>query len=237
MTVAAPVRSALFWITTVVAVVAVGWAALGLLDVASHQDRTTTETFAASRAITIDAGAEDVELVPGPPGRITVVTREKEGLFGGPDSTVERTPDGLRLSSDCNFNFLGECDIHQRVSVPPGTSVRVHTGSGDVDLEGLRTSRLFVDVGSGDVEGRVAVPDVELHTGSGDVDLELPSPPRDLRAEVGSGDVDLRLPGVPYSVDAETGSGDVDIQVPQDPRSQHVLRLRAGSGDLIVVPR
>jgi Toastrack DUF4097 len=113
---------------------------------------------------------------------------------------------------------------------------RLSTASGDIqvhDLSGTAT----LEASSGDVEGDdLNSGIVRARTGSGDVDLVFATAPSSADAETGSGDVDVLVPrSARYAVDAETSSGDRVIGVPTSLRSGHVLRVRAGSGDIAVL--
>jgi hypothetical protein len=83
------------------------------------------------------------------------------------------------------------------------TSVRAHTGSGDVDLD-LRVTPETVDADTASGDVRIAVPpgpetyNVDVDTASGTEDVEMlpdPKSPRLLRAHTGSGDVEVVYSG------------------------------------------
>ncbi|WP_420111339.1 DUF4097 family beta strand repeat-containing protein [Pseudactinotalea sp.] len=90
------------------------------------------------------------------------------------------------------------------VTIPPGSSIDVETGSGDVRTQG-------------------ALAWAEIKSGSGDLTLERAE---EVRIASGSGDVSLGETG---SATVTTGSGDIRIG-----RSAGRSELRAGSGDITV---
>jgi Putative adhesin len=113
---------------------------------------------------------------------------------------------------------------------------QLHTSSGDIQVHDL-SGTASLAASSGDVEGNdLSSGTVRARTGSGDIDLVFASAPDSADAETGSGDVDLLVPrSARYFVDAETSSGDRVIGVPTARHAVHLLRVRAGSGDITVL--
>lgn len=107
---------------------------------------------------------------------------------GSSDVRVERLAGALDVAT-------GSGDVE--VDGYRGAVVTVTAGSGDVELESLRTPRrVWAQAGSGDVA--ITVPHaayrVDVHTGSGDEDVQVADDPRSDR-----------------SIDVRTGSGDVEL--------------------------
>jgi DUF4097 and DUF4098 domain-containing protein YvlB len=92
------------------------------------------------------------------------------------------------------------------------------TASGDVDGAGIRSTSVRAHTGSGDidVDFRVAPQTVEADTASGDVRIGVPPGPETYNVDVdtASGTEDVEMPPDPKSsrlLRAETGSGDVEV--------------------------
>jgi len=146
-------------------------------------------------------------------GDITVTTRPEESLslfsfFGTTRSegtVAVAVPPGVSLDLRCGS---GDMEVHGGLA---GGKVRLTTGSGDQLLEGA-ASAVEADAGSGKVTlklGPSAASVVTVRTGSGDQVLE--GGMRTLRASAGSGEVTVR-PGPPAeSVEVTTGSGDIHL--------------------------
>jgi DUF4097 and DUF4098 domain-containing protein YvlB len=111
------------------------------------------------------------------------------------------------------------------------------TGSGDLRLAGV-TGTTTAEAGSGNITaGDLRGSRTSVRGGSGDVTLTLAAT-QDVDAEAGSGNVRLTVPaGQGYRVAAATSSGDTRIDVPSDPAASHQLKVRTGSGDIIVKQR
>lgn len=111
--------------------------------------------------------------------------------------------------------------VHVTATVPPGSSLEVETGSGDVRNYG-RLARADVRSGSGGVT--LAHADrVQLVSGSGDVVVESA---QQVRGTSGSGDV--RIGRVGERAELRTGSGDLSVDTATD------LSLVTGSGDATI---
>jgi DUF4097 and DUF4098 domain-containing protein YvlB len=135
-------------------------------------------------------------------------------------------------------------------------AVEIHTGSGEVAVQGIADA-VLVETGSGDVVLRDLAGDVDAITGSGDVvldgmsgaviqadtgsgDVELFCEVRPTRVEVstGSGDVDVVVPSGVYHVATDTGSGDVALHgVTADRGADAVIDVSTGSGDIQLTGR
>jgi hypothetical protein len=112
--------------------------------------------------------------------------------------------------------------VDYTVDVPPGTSVGITTGSGDVEVRDV-DGPVRVRTGSGNIEVRTAQGDVEVRTGSGDIHIgELHG---DADIQTGSGDV--RLETVVGRVTVQTGSGDLTVD-----RVEGAVEFAIGSGDV-----
>lgn len=135
--------------------------------------------------------------------------------------------------------FRPQASVTVRVVVPPGTSVEVVAGSGDIRGRGV-LARAEIKTGSGDV-ALDAVEDMRVVTGSGDLSTNDVG---QLNASSGSGDVRLHRvsgqgrvttgSGDIYIADCadltgSTGSGDIVIE-----RLQGAVTFRTASGDLVV---
>lgn len=111
-----------------------------------------------------------------------------------------------------------------------GSEVNLDTGSGGVEMRGIRTDRLRVDAGSGTVQGGdVEAGDANLDTGSGGMRLDRVHA-RTLKLDAGSGGVDLELAGTIDNAHIETGSGGVTLRIP--PTLGATLDVDVGSGGI-----
>jgi DUF4097 and DUF4098 domain-containing protein YvlB len=107
--------------------------------------------------------------------------------------------------------------------------VRLHTGSGDVEAQGMAGS-FTAEAGSGDLQfEQNGNGDVQVHTGSGNIDLH--NVHGALHAEAGSGD--MTIDGTQTGPwEFRTGSGNVELRVPSD--SSFDLDATSSSGSLTV---
>jgi hypothetical protein len=154
------------------------------------------------------------------------------------DPPIEQTGDIVRIgyAERWRRNVRVQYTIH----VPLETSLRAQTGSGWIEVKGLRgPARL--STGSGNILAEGIRQDVQANTGSGDVTLRDIGGP--VRAGTGSGDVSVQ--NIDSDVRASTGSGRIQIaaargRVESNTGSGNIrvteatadLRARTGSGDI-----
>ncbi|MEV4279244.1 DUF4097 family beta strand repeat-containing protein [Actinoplanes xinjiangensis] len=143
---------------------------------------------------------------------------------------------GELRSGDVMLRGTGPVDLRLTsggVMVENGTGpVKVRTTSGDLNVIG--GTEVSVESHSGDVSVLDVAGPVTARTTNGDIDLKL-SAAASVTATVNSGDVNLMVPAGDYRVRAVTGSGEQEIfGITDNPTSDKVLELRAGSGDLRV---
>jgi len=142
-------------------------------------------------------------------------------------SDVEKNPPIQQNGNMVRIDYPSSHDIsiNFEISVPPDTTVRTHTGSGDQRMEGLKGT-VDLESGSGDLQLRDLRGGVRLHSGSGDV--EARNMAGAFTAETGSGDIDCEQNGA-GDVEVHTGSGNIEIHT-----MQGALHAEAGSGDLSI---
>jgi hypothetical protein len=162
---------------------------------------------------------------------------------GAGEVTTERTRGRLTIGSGSG---------RVRVRDAEGADVRVGTGSGGAEVNGVRAERLTVGSGSGSVEGgdidggsvklgtgsggmrlgRVRARTLEAGSGSGRLELELARGLDDARVSTGSGGVTLRIPSdLGATFDVTTGSGGVSTGMPVQVARQERNRFTGSVGD------
>jgi DUF4097 and DUF4098 domain-containing protein YvlB len=149
------------------------------------------------------------------------------GAHRGDVSEVEKNPPIQQNGSTIRIDYPNSHDIsiNFEITVPPDTTVRTHTGSGDQRIEGLKTTA-ELESGSGDMRLRDLTGGVRLHTGSGDIEAQGMA--GSFTAEAGSGDIQFDQSGN-GDVQVHTGSGNIDLH------SVHgALHAEAGSGDMTI---
>jgi DUF4097 and DUF4098 domain-containing protein YvlB len=156
-----------------------------------------------------------------------LVTVDVDPRRGGDDlaSATRVEMSGNRLdvvvpkSSGGLFGSRGSVQV--TVTLPPGSSIDVESGSGDVRSEGS-LARAAIRCGSGDVS-LGDVEDIRLTIGSGDSHIVATG-----SAVVTSGSGDIRLGRSTGRSELRTGSGDILVDEATD------LSVATGSGDAIV---
>jgi hypothetical protein len=207
----------------------------------------------ASGIDVVDSGHADVVVEAGTGPDVTVDTVAR-GSFRAPRLDVAVDGSSIRLAGGCGPVIFGHCQAAMTVRVPAGAAVTLHSGEGDLHLDGL-SGPVRVDAGAGDISASELSGPVALQTGSGDIDahdltgaVTLASSSGDVagdglsgaraKASSGDGDVELLFSGPPSTADVETGSGDVTVVVPRGPAYSVDAVSASGdrSGDVASTP-
>lgn len=191
-----------------------------------------SDALAALQAIDIDIEAGDVHIVAadGPSDRIEV-ERTLRGPTGAVSAT-HRVVDGVaQLRGDCAM--LAPCAVDLSLVVPEGLSVRIHTGSGAVQIVG-RMGDVTVDVGDGEIAAHgQGAGGFSARVGWGDVTATFAATPADVQIASAAGDVTVMLPRGGYAIDAEGLGGATVMGLERSPSGPAVV-VRAGSGRVTV---
>lgn len=267
-------RNAGFILMALFAVVTVAWVALLALDELAKEESRTTRSLGVVTTVRLESDEGEITVRPGTGRTATIETIEQHGLFGSPDIELRNEGGRLIVDSDCP-PITTSCTVEHVVTVPRGVPVELrtgsgdievagvigdanlHTGSGEITVDGLRDGDLTARTGSGDIEalgivagavdlrsgsgeidGDLRATSIESRTGSGDIDLSVTgAAPRSTFAKTGSGEVSLLMPDADYAVDTDTGSGEEDVQVSQDPDAANRIDVETGSGDVEIRQR
>ncbi|HEY0704830.1 MAG TPA: DUF4097 family beta strand repeat-containing protein [Candidatus Acidoferrales bacterium] len=211
-------------------------------------DKTLTVTGPIRLELTNGSG--DSRVVAGPAGEVTIhgeiqvhAWSEKAGQRRVDDvqSRPPVTQDGnvVRIGTSATSH---EMSIDYTITVPADSEIRATTGSGDLEVSGLKGPANFT-AGSGDLKISEIAGDVQVTGGSGSIDMShiggqvgvnsgsgditLDRIHGDIRLQTGSGSIELTDPA--GKLDANTGNGDVTVRGAADD-----LRVRTSSGDVSV---
>jgi putative adhesin len=179
-------------------------------DTHTIDDRITTVELAAKNAdVTIRVSGDD---------RTTVQEKRKYWLWKHGDAySVDNGT--LKLDGDCGW----QCSADFEVTVPRGTKVIGHNGTGDVSIAGV--SGVDTKSTSGKLELSDITGDVKLDLTSGDVEVSDLTGKLDVTAN--SGDIEARgLKGGPVNV--ETTSGDIELDLAE----ANDVRAKGTSSDI-----
>lgn len=212
-------------------------------------DRTFTVNGPVHLEVSNGSGDVRVSAASGHEVRIHGELHIHEWGSSGKEKLLEDVKANPPVSQDGNFIKVGQLQrsitrssIDYTIEVPAESEIRCNSGSGDVEVAGIRGPATFSSA-SGDITARSIAGDVQIKTGNGDMkleeiqgqiqittgsgDVEIHSVKGPVRIGTGSGDVEITHPG--DNIVADTGSGDVEVS---DAASD--LRLHTASGDIKV---
>ena len=223
-------RGVLLWIGGLIAV-----AALATLPVMASAAGTFQQTLQVTGPVDLEVYTHsgDVRIHAAESGSVRINGKIYVGnrWFGGDRSAdvseIEKNPPIRRSGNQIRIDYPSPRDIaiDYDIAVPAETTVRVHSGSGDQTIEGLRGA-VTLEAGSGDLRLTDTRGEMRAHTGSGNVTATDVAGA--FSVECGSGDVRLTEKG-DGEVRIHTGSGNIEVSGTRGP-----LRAEAGSGDVSI---
>ncbi|MFZ3218094.1 MAG: DUF4097 family beta strand repeat-containing protein [Candidatus Acidiferrales bacterium] len=219
----------------------------------SSAEGSFDKTFTVNGPVRLDLtnGSGDTRIQAGAPGEVRVHGEIQARSWSEENSRhrVQTLASNPPVSQDGNLIRIGASGAHEgdvsidyTIIVPADAELHATTGSGDVEVDGIKGPANFVS-GSGAISASNISGDVQAVAGSGTIhlshvqgqvqatagsgDISLDSVHNETRLHTGSGDVEIINPG--DSVEASTGSGDVVVR-----GASADLRLRTASGDVTV---
>jgi len=199
------------------------------------------EVLTHSGDVTVRAGSSGSVFIR---GKIFVGDRWFGGRREGDVHAIEQNPPLRQSGNSIHIDYVNyrNISVDYEITVPPDTTIRARSGSGDQIIEGTH-GNVDVQTGSGDVKlsrlngeirlqtgsGNIRAHDisgaVKGGTGSGDVEIEE-SGSGDIDLHTGSGNLSAR--GVQGGFQGETGSGDITAEGTQT----GTWDMRTGSGNV-----
>ena len=198
-----------------------------------HFDRTLQVSGGVS--LDVSTGSGDIVVKAGGSNQVVVhgTIHSSNWIFGGSsDSAVQQVESNPPIQQSGNSIRIGynlpedvkrHVAISYEITVPADTSLQAHSGSGNVEVAGVRNG-VQAQTGSGDIRLRDLGSRLQAQTGSGNIRGEDISAP--FSAQTGSGDIEASLMGS-GDVDVHTGSGTIRVR-----GIKGGMRARTGSGDI-----
>jgi DUF4097 and DUF4098 domain-containing protein YvlB len=211
------------------------------------------KTFTVSGPVRIEMtnGSGDSHVTIGPAGEVRIHGEIQVQAWS--DKSGQRRVDEVQshppVTQDGSLVRIGNSSFNSKdvsidytITVPADAEIRATTGSGDLEITGLKGPANFT-AGSGDIKasnisgdvqvvagsGGIELSDiggqVQAHAGSGDITLDRIR--GDMRLQTGSGEIEVTEPG--GKLDAATSSGDVTIR-----GASEDISVRTSSGDVTV---
>jgi DUF4097 and DUF4098 domain-containing protein YvlB len=192
-------------------------------------------TLSVSGAVSLDVstGSGDITVKTGNSNQVVVHGKIHSGTWifndGSAISRVESNPpieqngNSIRIGYNLPDDVKRHVAIDYEITVPAQTSVEAHSGSGNVEVAGVR-SEVQAQTGSGDIRLSDIGGRVQAHTGSGNIRAENVASP--FNGQTGSGDIEATLMGS-GDVDVHTGSGTIQVR-----GVKGGLRAQTGSGSI-----
>lgn len=206
-------------------------ATLSCVAAEGHFDRTLQVSGAVS--LDVSTGSGDIVVKTGGSGQVVVhgTIHSNSWPFGSENAVhqvesnppIQQSANSIRIGYNLPDDVKRHVSINYEITVPADTSLAAHSGSGNIEVAGVR-SEVQAQTGSGDIKLRDLGSRLHVQTGSGNIRAEDVAAP--LYAQAGSGDIEASLTGS-GDVDLHTGSGTIHVR-----GIKGGLRARTGSGDI-----
>jgi DUF4097 and DUF4098 domain-containing protein YvlB len=192
-----------------------------------------TLTVSGPIRVELTNGSGDSQVTTGPPGEVRIHGEIQVRAWS--DKTGQRRVDAIQsnppVTQEGSLIRIGgsswgsrDVSINYTIIVPADAEIRATTGSGDLEITGLKGPANFT-AGSGDIKASRISGDVQATAGSGAV--ELSEIGGQIQVTAGSGDITLdRIHG---DIRLQTGSGALEIT---DPGGK--LEANTNSGDITI---
>jgi DUF4097 and DUF4098 domain-containing protein YvlB len=210
-------------------------------------------TFAVNGPVQLELtnGSGDSRVIAGPPGKVTIHAEFRVRSWS--HSAAQKRSSHLRtsppFSQEGNLIRVGGAGLYTSaevvnytIAVPHETEVHAISGSGKIEVTGVRGPVTFT-TGSANILASDIAGDIQAHTGSGTI--QLASIRGQVQANSGSGDINfanvhgdarvqtgsgvIRVASPSGAVVASSGSGSVSVA-----GAMEDLRLRTSSGNIAV---
>ena len=136
---------------------------------------------------------------------------------------IEQNGNVIRIGHIEERELQRNVGISYEITLPADSRVRTNTGSGDIDLSGIR-GPAGANTGSGNITIASSTGEIRASTGSGNIRLDLAG--GDVRASTGSGNI--HASGLTGALRASTGSGNITAEG----KPGSAWDLETGSGDV-----
>ena len=240
--VAAPVvrhrgRPAWRILASLVAVAALLWGTLNVVNLLAHSEQHLRRTFAAAGITRIDVSTDrgSVRVIASDRDDIALSAYVSNGL-GGTDHAERVRGHRLLVDGDCSFPVAYWCTASYTLRVPRGMKLVLWSGSGDVSVSGA-TGDVDLTSDHGSVEGtRLRSTYVRAGSDHGEVRLGFASAPMQVRATATHGDVTIVVPrtGDAYRADLSSDHGSTDASVRTDSTARRTIEASSQHGDVTV---
>lgn len=161
----------------------------------------------------VATGAGNIHVMPGTSNSVHIVGHiHAFGPFNAQArvKSVENNPPIQQTGNIINIgrHAPNHVAIDYDITVPPGTELAAHTGSGNLRFASLSGS-VNASTGSGNIQASGLGGHVVLHTGSGNIRAGF-TQANDVKAQTGSGNIILT--NIQSMLVAQTGSGNIEVQ-------------------------
>jgi DUF4097 and DUF4098 domain-containing protein YvlB len=199
----------------------------------SSAEGTFDKNFTVDGPVRLElvSGSGDTRVTAGPPGEVHLHGEIQSNSWSEESGKrhVQEVESSPPVSQEGNLIRVGgpnqhtdNVSIDYTIVLPADSEIHATTGSGDVEVTGVK-GPVNLTSGSGGISATNIAGDVHAMSGSGDI--ELSNVHGKVQAVAGSGD--MTLSSVQGASRLHTGSGDFEIENPGD-----TVEITTGSGDI-----
>jgi hypothetical protein len=225
-------------LASVVAVAALLWGTLNVVNLLAHGESHFTRTFPASGINRVDVSTDrgSVRVVASDRDDIALSAYVSDGL-GGTDHSTRVSGDRLLVDGECSFPVAYWCTVSYTLHVPRGVKLVLWSGSGDITVAGATGDvDLTAQHGSIDASG-LRSGYARASSNHGSIRLGFRTAPMQVQASAAHGDVSVVVPrtGDAYRVDLSSDHGSTRNDVHTDSTARRTIDLSSDHGDVSLV--
>ncbi len=222
-------------LASLLAIAALLWGTLSVVNLLAHGERHFTRTFAAAGVTRIDVSTDrgSVRVIASDREDISLSAYVSDGL-GGTDHTARVRGDRLLIDGECTFPVAYWCTASYTLRVPRDVKLVLWTGTGDVSVSGSTADvDLTSDHGSVDAS-RLRSRYARARSDHGSIRLAFAETPTQVQASSSHGDVTVVVPrtGAAYRVGLSSDFGSTTNDVRTDSTARRTIELSSQHGDV-----
>lgn len=231
-------RTTIRVISSILTVLLVGTTAFAFLGPMLRRSVTDESAYPSGAThLSVSNGIGSVTVREAQDGEKPSISTTRTWAFREPSSDVSTSGDTVNLKSGCSGFAPDTCSTDWHLVVPKGTRLSIENGVGEVDVAGV-SGDVTARSGVGDMQlEQVSSETIEVEVGVGSARVDASEAPRDVRVRAGVGEVRVAVPTQEtYRVRYSGAPGQLTNRVGDDPRSERLIDVEAGVGDVRVEP-
>lgn len=221
-------------VASLLAIAALMWGTLSVVNLLAHGERHFTRTFTgAISSVEVSTDRGSVRVIASDRDDVALSAYVSDGL-GGTDHSTRMRGSRLLIDAECTFPVAYWCTASYTLRVPRNVRVVLWSGSGDVSVTGLRSAADLTSDHGDVTASRLRSRFVHADASHGSVHLGFVVAPEQVLASSQHGDVTAVVPRTSdsYRVELSSDHGSTQNDLRTDPTARRLVQLSSEHGDV-----